>query len=59
MSFDDTNGNLITKEELENIHPYLDHNLPSSTKNSGLMTVHHNEPENFIDDPEDFIQYRI
>ena len=21
---------------------------------SGLMTVHHNEPENLIDDPEDF-----
>ena len=25
--------------------------------NLGIMTVHHNDPENFIDDLEDFFQY--
>ena len=25
--------------------------------NSGFMTVHQNDPENFIDDPGDFRQY--
>ena len=25
--------------------------------NSGLMTIHHNDPDNFIDKPEDFSQY--
>ena len=26
--------------------------------NSGIMTIHRNDPENIIDDPEDFFQYR-
>ena len=25
---------------------------------SGIMSIHHNDPENIIDDPEDFRQYR-
>ena len=49
----------ITEEELENIHPDLDHNFPSTTADSGLMTVFHNDLEKFIDDPGDFPQYRI
>ena len=27
--------------------------------NLGLITVHHNDPDNFIDDPEYFFQYYI
>ena len=26
--------------------------------NSGIMKIHQNDPENIIDDPEDFRQYR-
>ena len=47
----------ITEEELENIHPDLNHNFPSTKINSGLMTAHHNDTEIFIDDLEDFFQY--
>ena len=55
------NDTTLTEEEiedLENVHPYLDHNFSSPTINSGLMTVHHNIPENFIDNPEYFRQNR-
>ena len=31
--FEDTNKNIITEEELENIHPNLHHNFPSPTMN--------------------------
>ena len=31
------NDYLITEEELENIHPGLDHNVPSRTMNSGII----------------------
>ena len=55
--FEDVNENTIYEEELENIYTDLDHNFPSPTMNSGLMTVHHNDPDNFIDDPEYFPQY--
>ena len=34
------------------------HNFLSSTMNSGFMTVHHNDPEIVIDDPEDFCKFR-
>ena len=56
--FGDTNDNLITEEELEHIHPDLNKTVPSPTMNSGLMTVNHNNPEKFIDNTEDFCQYR-
>ena len=51
------NENTIAEEELEeleNIHSYFDHNLPSPKINSVTMTVHHNDPDNFIGDPEFF-----
>ena len=47
----------ITEEELEwleNIHKDLDHNLPSTTINSGIINVLHKYPENFIDNQEHF-----
>ena len=37
--------------------PDIYHNLPTLTMSSGLMTVHNNDPDNFIDDPEYFHQY--
>ena len=49
-----THDEFITEEELEHIHPYLDNNLPCPIMNSGIMTIHQNDPENIIDDPEDF-----
>ena len=55
--YDETNDDLITEEELENIPLDLDKNFPSPTMNSGIMAVHQNGPENIIDDPEDFFQY--
>ena len=42
------------KKNYKKIHPYLYNNFPSPTINAGLMTVRHNDPENFIDDPEYF-----
>ena len=36
------------------MHLNIDQKSPSPTMNLGLMTVHHNEPENVIGDPEDF-----
>ena len=45
---------MITEEELEHIHPDLDKNFPSPIMNSDIMTIHQNEPENIIDDPEGF-----
>ena len=42
---------------IENIHPDLDHNFPSPKINSCLINVHHNDPGNLIDYPEDFHQY--
>ena len=57
--FDDkTNYDLITEEEFEYICPDLDNNLSSPTMNSGIMTIHQNDTENIIDDPEVFCQYR-
>ena len=50
----ETHDEFITEEELEHIHPDIDNNLPSSKMNSGIMTIHHNDPENIIDDPEGF-----
>ena len=50
--YDDTNDDLITEEELEHIHPDLDHNFPSPKMNSVIMTIHQNDPENIIDGPE-------
>ena len=47
----------ITEEELENIHPGLNHNFTSPTMNSGTKTVHHNDPEKIIDDLEYFRRY--
>ena len=52
--FEDINENKITEAELENIHLNINQNLPLLTMNSTLMNVHHNYPENFIDDPEEF-----
>ena len=57
--YEDTNDDLITEEELENIHPGLDHNFTSPTMNSGIMSIHHNDIEKIIDDPEDFCKYCI
>ena len=45
---------MITEKELDHIHPDLNQNFPYTKMNSGLMTIHHNYTENFIDDPEDF-----
>ena len=53
-----TYDDFITEEELKDIHPELDHNFPSPTMNSGVVSIHQNDPENIIDDPEDFQQYR-
>ena len=46
--------NKFTEGELEKTQPDLDHNFPSPKTNSGIMNAHHNDPYNFIDDPEDF-----
>ena len=42
--YDETNYYLITEEELEHIHPDLDNNFSSPTTNSGIMTIHQNDP---------------
>ena len=39
------------------IQPGFDHNFPSPTMKLGLMSVHQNDPEKFIDNPEYFRQY--
>ena len=52
--FEDTNKIKITEEELKNVHTELNQNFPLPKMNSNLVIVHHNYPENFIDDPEDF-----
>ena len=39
----------MSEEELGDIHPYLEHSFPSPIINSGIMNVHHNYPNNFID----------
>ena len=54
---EDKNDNFITEEELEHIYPDINHNFPSSTMNSGIMIVYHNDPEHLIDDPKYFRQY--
>ena len=56
--YEDRNDDLINEEELDHIHPDIYHNFPSSKMNSGIMLIFHNDPENIIYDPEDFIQYR-
>ena len=55
--YDETNDELILERELEHIKPNLDNNFPSPTMNSGIMTIHQNDPENIIDDPEDLHQH--
>ena len=35
--YEETNDELITEEELEHIHPYLDKKFPSPTMNLGIM----------------------
>ena len=55
--FYDVNENTIFEEEVENIHPDLDHNLTSPIMRSGLITFHQNYPNNFIDKPEDLCHY--
>ena len=57
LLFEDTNKITITEEELEKIHPYLDHNFKSPTMNTGTITVHYNDPEKFIDNTKYFCQY--
>ena len=57
LLFEDTNKITITEEELEKIHPYLDHNFQSPTMNTGTITVHYNDPEKFIDNTKYFCQY--
>ena len=49
--FDDVNESTISEEKSENIHPYIENNLPSTKMNLGLMTLQHNHPDNFIDNP--------
>ena len=49
----------LSEEELEHINSDLDQNISSPKINSGLRNAQHNDPHNFIDDPEDFCQYRI
>ena len=56
--YEETNYDFITEEELEYIHLYLDHNVLYSTMNPGIMSIHHNDKENIIDDTEYFFQYR-
>ena len=55
--YEETNYDLITEEELEYIHPDLDHNFLYSTMNPDIMSIHRNDNENIIDDPEYFFQY--
>ena len=45
---------MITEEELKHIHTDLDYNFPFPEMNSDIMSIHHNNLENIIDDPEDF-----
>ena len=52
--FEDKNENLITEEELEHIHAHPNQKFPYPTMKTGLITVHHNDPEDFIDNPEYF-----
>ena len=37
--------NIISEENLENIHPYFNQNFTSLAMNSGIMNVYHNDPE--------------
>ena len=57
--FDDAVNKIVSEKELEQIYSDIGHKLPSTTMNSGLMDVYHNEPDNLIDDPEYFRQYCI
>ena len=52
--YEDKYDYLITEEQLKHIHPDLNHNFPSPTMNSGIMSTFHNDPETIIDDAEDF-----
>ena len=56
--YDKTNYELTTEGELENIHLDLDHNFLSPKMSSGIMTINPNYPENIIDGPKYFHQYR-
>ena len=49
--------NTITEAELENIHSDIDHKFSSATISWGIITLHHNYSENFIDNTKEFIQY--
>ena len=42
--YEDINDDLITEEEIKNIHPDLNHNFPYPTMNSGIMSINHNYP---------------
>ena len=52
--FEDKNENTITGKQLENINSEFNHNFTSPPMNSGIITVHHNDPENSIGNPEYF-----
>ena len=52
--YEDTNYDLITEEELENIPLEMNQNFPPPTINSGIMSIHHNDPEKILDDIEYF-----
>ena len=54
--YEKKNDELITEEELEHIHLYLDHNFKSPKMNSSVMSIRQNDSEKIIDDPEDFLQ---
>ena len=56
--YEDKNDYSITEEKLEHINPDLNHNFPYPIMNSGIMSIHHNNPEKFIDEPKVFCQCR-
>ena len=53
----ETNENFIPEEGIEYVHPDLYKKFLSPAMNSGIMTIHQNDTEKIIDDPEDFFQY--
>ena len=55
--YEEIDDDLIIEEELEIIHPDLDHNFPYPKMNLFIMSIHHNDTEKIIDYPEDFCQY--
>ena len=55
---DKKNDDLIPGKELEHIHPGLENHFPYPTMISSIMTIHHNDPEHIINNPEGFCQHR-